>query len=297
MKVRFACCLAVVFFVFGNPLGAQDTDKTSSAEKSIQSAIDSFVASFNRGDAAAVAGHWNSDGELTTVGNETLQGQAAIEASFKEFFTTNQGVRIEVLQPSIRVLSPNVAIEEGAARTIRPDQEPVETNYTAVHVKQGDTWKLDSLHETEVIKTSSHYEQLKELDWLIGSWVDQDEEATIETTCQWTKNQNFISRTFKVATSDGEELEGTQVIGWDPSRNTIRSWMFDSAGAFGVGIWTRNGNQWTVRVLQTLQDGETASAINVVTYVDENSFKFKSTNREIDGELLPNVPETVIHRK
>ena len=87
------------------------------------------------------------------------------------------------------------------------------------------------------------------------------------------------------------------MIGWDPSRNTIRSWMFDSEGAFGVGIWSQSGDQWTIRKIQTLTDGATASAINIVTYVDENTCKFKSTNREVEGKLLPNIPETVVNRK
>ena len=297
MNLRFACSIAILFCVAGASLAAQVPDENAAEVTLIKSAIDSFIASFNRGDAADVAGFWNGQGELTTVADETLKGTAAIEASFQEFFANNPGVRIEIVEPSIRILSPNVAIEEGAARTIRPNQQPVETKYTAVHVKQGGNWKLDSLRETQELPTSSHYEQLKPLEWLIGSWVEQDEYATVESVFDWTKNQNFITRTFKVTSSDGSELEGTQVIGWDPSRNTIRSWMFDSEGAFGVGIWSQSGDQWTIRKIQTLTDGATASAINIVTCVDENTFKFKSTNREVEGKLLPNIPETVVNRK
>ena len=156
MNLRFACSIAILFCVAGASLAAQVPDENASEVKLIKSAIDSFIASFNRGDAADVAGHWNGQGELTTVADETLKGTAAIEASFQEFFANNPGVRIEIVEPSIRILSPNVAIEEGAARTIRPNQQPVETKYTAVHVKQGGNWKLDSLRETQELPTSSH---------------------------------------------------------------------------------------------------------------------------------------------
>ena len=65
-----------------------------------------------------------------------------------------------------------------------------------------------------------------------------------------------------------DDLEGTQVIGWDPAAGTIRSWMFDSDGGFGEGIWTKNDNTWIVKFSQVLPDGRKASATNIYTLVD-----------------------------
>ena len=297
MRKLFVWCLTAAFFVVGDLLWAQEADTATPDDAAIKSAIESYVAAFNRGDAAAVARHWSNDGELATPSGETFRGRAAIEAAFKEFFAGNKGVRVEISETGIRFLSPSVAVEEGALRIIRAGQEPAETHYAAVHVKQGGIWTMDSVRETDRIEPSSHYEQLKDLEWMIGEWVDQDEDATVETVCQWTKNRNFMTRSFKVIVADGSEIEGTQVIGWDPLRKTVRSWVFDSKGGFGVGIWSRSGNQWTVRVLQVLHDGATASAINTLTYVDENTFTFKSTGREIDGQLQPNIPEVRVVRR
>jgi hypothetical protein len=143
----------------------------------------------------------------------------------------------------------------------------------------------------------SHYEHLKELEWMIGEWVDEGEEATITTVCKWTKNRNFMTRSFTVTFAEGLELEGTQVVGWDPVARQIRSWMFDSEGGFGQGRWTRQGNRWVVKASQVLKGGRRASAINVLTYVDQNTFTWQSIGREIAGELQPNVPEVTIVRK
>ena len=297
MRKRFTWCLVAMLFVVGDLLWAQEAGTATADDAAIKSAIESYVAAFNRGDAAAVAKHWSSDGELTAPSGKTFQGRVAIEAAFKEYFTENKGVRVEISEQDIRFLSQNVAVEEGTSRIIRAGQEPIETDYTAVHVKHDGKWTMDSVRETDRVEPSSHYEQLKDLEWMIGEWVDQDEDATVETVCQWTKNRNFITRSFKVALSDGSKIEGTQVIGWDPLRKTIRSWVFDSEGGFGVGIWSRNGNQWTVRLLQVLHDGTTASAINILTYVDENTLTFKSTGREIDGQLQPNIPEIRVVRR
>ena len=73
---------------------------------------------------------------------------------------------------------------------------------------------------------------------MIGSWVDDDDDVatTIETTCKWAKNQNFIVRTFSITNRDRVTTSGVQFIGWDPSAKRIRSWVFDSDGGHGEGI-------------------------------------------------------------
>ena len=52
-----------------------------------------------------------------------------------------------------------------------------------------------------------------------------------------------------------------------------------------------------MKASQTLKDGERASAINVITFVDENTLTWQSTGREVDGEMLPDVPEVTVVRK
>jgi len=270
-------------------------DETPSDEQAIRAKIQSYVDAFNKHDAEAVAAHWTENGDFVTPGELDLKGRQAIQAEFEAYFQGSPEARVEVTEPEIRFLSPGVAVEEGTARLLAP--EPTETQYVAIHVKTAEGWRMDSVREQAQARPQSHYEQLKELEWMIGEWVDADDDATVETTCQWTKNNNFITRSFRVYVAGSVNLEGTQIIGWDPAARTIRSWMFDSEGGFGVGVWTRNGDQWTVRALQVLAGGERASAINTMTYVDDDTFTIRSTNREIDGELSPDIPEIKVVRK
>ena len=65
---------------------------------------------------------------------------------------------------------------------------------------------------------------------MIGSWVDKDDNATIQTDCEWTKNRNFMTRSFAVAIGDRVSMSGMQIVGWDPIAKQIRSWVFDSNG-------------------------------------------------------------------
>jgi hypothetical protein len=75
-------------------------------------------------------------------------------------------------------------------------------------------------------------------------------------------------------------------IGWDPANETIRSWVFDSLGGFGEGSWRRDGNRWTVESTGVLPDGRTGSSTDVWEFVDENSYVWRSTDREIDGQPM-----------
>ena len=131
---------------------------------------------------------------------------------------------------------------------------------------------------------------------MVGTWIDQEGGATIETTCQWTKNRNFLTRSFKIDVAGKLELEGTQIIGYDASKNQIRSWIFDSAGGFGESTWQRDGDRWIIKNSQTLQDGAKASSINIITYVDENTCTWSSHGRELDGELLPSIEPVSVNR-
>jgi hypothetical protein len=155
---------------------------------------------------------------------------------------------------------------------------------------------------TEVEKEkppASNYEHLKPLAWMIGSWHDDDDRPAVEiqTDCEWTKNKNFMTRSFAVEIGDQVNKSGMQFIGWDPVAKQIRSWVFDSDGGYSEGTWTQKGQQWFIQNSGTLIDGSKATSVNIVTPIDNNSFKWESVNREINGELQPNVDPVLVVRK
>ena len=93
------------------------------------------------------------------------------------------------------------------------------------------------------------------------------------------------------------DFEGEQFIGWDPEAEKIRSWLFDSDGGFGEGTWTKRGESWVVEVTQTLADGSRASATQIYKPVNATSYTWEATDREVDGELLPDIEPVTIVRK
>ena len=296
--LRFITCSLLV--ALGSPCLAQE--QPAGDDAAIRQRIDEYVAAYNKHDAKAVADLWAEDAVyLNRDTGEPVEGRPAIAAMFEEMFKDGEADQLTVSIQSLRQITPDVAIEDGTVELVSAEGKPVETSYTAIHVKKDGQWYLNSVRETDAQPTSesptAETEELDQLAWMVGEWVDQDEEATVRTRCEWAKNNKFLTSHFNVTAGDQLELEGTQVIGWDPVAQQIRSWVFDSEGGFGEGVWRQEGNQWIVETKSTQSDGSQGSAVNVYTLVDDKTFTWKSTNRQVDGEPQPDVEEVPVYRE
>lgn len=141
-------------------------------------------------------------------------------------------------------------------------------------------------------------DELKKLNWLVGEWIDQDDDVDLILSYTWDENKHFLTNKFSIQSKDQKVLSGKQIITWDPANKRFRSWMFDSDGGFGQGEWRHKDNKWIVETSQTLPDGARASAINIYKKIDDDSYSFESVGRMVDGEMLPDIdPVTVIRKK
>jgi uncharacterized protein (TIGR02246 family) len=294
---RVMLTVAMMAWSLASAVGAE-TGRQATDEAVIRKAVVSYVATFNQGDAKALASMWAPEAVYTNpLSGEQVVGRAAIEQQFAAIFAEAKGAKLEAATDSIGFISPNVAVEQGTAKVIRPGQAPEESEYTAVYVKRDGQWLLDRVTEEDVPVVTSHYEQLKELEWMIGRWVDEDDEATVVTECNWTRNNNFLTRSFTVQIRDRIDMAGMQIIGWDPAAKQIRSWVFDSDGGFGQGTWKKKDNRWYIQQSGVQSDGRKSSSVNIMTYLDDNTCTLQSVNRTVDGELLPNIEEVKITKQ
>jgi uncharacterized protein (TIGR02246 family) len=276
---------------------ASDRTAGDKEQASLQAGLQAYVAAYNRGDAKAVADFWSDEGEWISPSGERMKGREAIRKGLEKLFGANRGVHLDVSDVKIRLVTPEVAVEEATAIVTGPDRAPDTANYIAIHVKRNGRWRLDSVRETETPTAAHVNEHLKALEWMVGEWVDQSEDSTVESSVRWTKNGHFLACSFRVSAPGQEDLEGTQVIGWDPSAKQIRSWIFDSDGGIGEGRWTRRGNHWNVSTTMTLPDGRKASSTNVYILADDGTYHWKSIGRQVDGQFLPNIDEVKVVRK
>jgi uncharacterized protein (TIGR02246 family) len=281
------------------PSSVPSHDEVQAAdEATIRANAVKYVESYNRRDSQSMSEMWSPEAVyMDPRTGEGVVGRSAIKEQFDHALAGQEDAKLTVMIDSIEFISPNVAVETGSAVVTYSDYPAEESTYKAVHVKRDGKWLIDRISESEIpLPPLSNYEHLKPLEWMIGSWIDEDETASVQTDCQWTKNRNFMTRSFAVVSRDGVELSGMQIVGWDAANQQIRSWVFDSTGGFGEGVWTVDGDDWTIQATGTLPDGGKTSATNLLKKIDDNSYTWGSINREANGELQPNVDPVMIVR-
>ncbi len=297
---RLLLGLIALFSVAQSRSLAADSDQAAS-EAAIRKTVTAYVEAFNKHDADALAKLWSPDAVyLDRVTGEEVSGQDNIAKRFTALFKDQSDSKMTVETESIRFISPNVAVEQGTSKEMIGKNDPVEVPYTAVYVKREGQWLLDRVTDQGKDEPPpSHYEQLRALEWMVGTWVDQDDDdnATIETEVKWAKNRNFLTRSYAVTVGDDIQLSGMQVIGWDPAAKAIRSWTFDSDGGFAEAMWERKGDRWYIRNHGILADGRKGTMTNVIKQIDDKSFSWKTIDQTAGGELLPNIDEVVIVRE
>lgn len=263
----------------------------SEAEQAAQAQVDAYVAAFNQGDVKALAALYTEDAEYTSDDGEVITGREGVADGLARFFRENKDATLTVTIESARFLTPDVLVEKGIATV--GDQS---TRYVCNYVKKDSAWQIAELEETALTAADEASAALGELGWLVGTWKDSFPGEKVTTHTEWTKNNHFLRRSSTVAQEDGENLNATEVIGYDPVAGSIRSWVFDSEGGFGEGTWRRDGNKWLVAFKGTSAAGSTSSAQHILTYVDDKKLTWESISRQSDGEALPNIDKIEVVR-
>lgn len=118
----------------------------------IQKSVESYVAAFNAKDAKALAAHWSPEGVyIDRTSGQRTTGRDALEKEFQATLQTQKDARLNVKVASLEFVSPNVAIEQGAATITTPDGEPIVSSYSAVHVKRDGQWLIHRVSEQEIV--------------------------------------------------------------------------------------------------------------------------------------------------
>jgi hypothetical protein len=213
----------------------------------------------------------------------------------KENFDDAPGAKMTIDIKSIH-FAKGRGVETGLATITPAKGDPDTVPYRAIHQKQPDGKWLMSSVGPDVSADASAAGPLHDLAWMIGSWKDAEPDLDITCECAWSMNNRFILRSFIMHDKDGSELKITEVVGWDPAKKTIRSWVFDTDGGFAQNTWSNRGDDWIISARGTLPDGGIASAVNIIHRADANTFTWSSTNRDVDGEMLPDVKDVKMVR-
>jgi hypothetical protein len=165
-------------------------------------------------------------------------------------------------------------------------------------VKKDSHWRLRSLRDlsdAEGPAPVTPADRLKNLEWIIGEWQSRDTTPEVHLNCHWTLNKSFILFDYRIKEGK-QESTTTMRIGWDPVNGQFRSWYFDSAGGFGEGLWTQDGNSRVSETVAVLPDGRMGTARYIVRFLDHKSWQWQARNRVVDGRPLADVDIRLVRK-
>src|SRR5271166_2446289 len=298
--MAMACSVVTASMAAENstPAAQKTQQATVQSSPEYQEAEDQFrkyQEAYDRGDAKTLASFYAEDVDYIDQDGAETKGRGAMAKLFAENFQANPGAKITITIEEVKQLTPDVQVNRGVATVTATSGLTESTRYIAVLAKKNDGWQICQLTETAAPAPTAS-SQLEALKWLIGSWEDKDADQTVETRVEWAGDKNFLVRTFKLKGAEESETDGWEIVGWDPDRQQIRSWIFDSNGGFGESSWSYDGGNWLIRASNVLPDGSRSTAENVLTKVDDNKFTWESQNRTLNGEPQPSLDKIEVQR-
>ena len=274
------------------------TDPEPVDEAAIREAGRSYVKAYNAHDAKGLASLFAVRAEFIDEDGDHIIGREAIEKSFVELFAERANAAIAVEVTSIKMLTPNIAVEEGNISVTREDGEDnAVSSYMAVNVKVDGKWLLGTVRNLDI--SSEFYtphERLKKLEWLIGEWVDESDDAVIKSSISWDDSGSYLIQKFEVQVNGKVDSKGSMRIGWDPLTKQFKSWLFDSGGGHSEGLWNQSGDKWIVKSSGVNADGSVVSATGEYRPIDAETFGWHCHDRIVAGEEVEDIPEVVVKR-
>jgi uncharacterized protein (TIGR02246 family) len=294
IQARWISFMAAVLGIIGAPaiVLAQQPPNRAADEAAVRKAEQDYVAAMKRGDAKALAEMWAPEGTYTDergavlLARELIARDAAGNASGSAF--------AKLSDATIRFLSDDRAVLEGNSETQRAGTAtPIVLRFISLWIRQNGKWKLESIRETRPPSATNVSEYLAVLEPFVGEWSATIGPNTVHVSAKWNPTKTFLRRERSIQSEGKQVFGGTQEIGWDPVSQKIKSWVFNSDGSTGEGLWSLEGNSWIVLTTTTLPDGRTSSATQVWKFTNKNTIVWKSIHGDFEGESTPDFEITL----
>jgi uncharacterized protein (TIGR02246 family) len=281
----FACVASI-----GNAHSVWAQDEIVEEVASVEEAL---TAAFNAADVDAVVNAFLPDGELIDETGMLYRGQGELRELFSQYFAKFPGAKLSLQIDSIRKVGDHVAIEEGTRFLTARDSAFAQVRYIATLAKQDGKWKLASIREFDDQPAPTAGDRLQALAWLVGDWVSESPELAVRISYSWDDDKSFLIGKFHATRGGQVVLKTEQRIGWDPLTGKFRSWLFDSDGGFGGGVWTPTEDGWVIKSESTEAGGSVGFATVVYRQLDQDRYQMIGTDRLIGDVTVEDFDVTV----
>jgi len=282
------------------PSANQAAPAPSPEEKAIKDGVEAFEKLYSSANAEGLAELFQDDASIIDPEGNTTRGKPAIAEMYATAFQEAPGLKIDSKIAEVKFLTPDVARVEGQSQLSSTTGDAAEFNkFSVLLVRRDGKWRIAEIREYAAPAADvSPYERLRELEWMVGDWVDESDNNRVQSNVRWADNQSYLVRTYHIEIQGEKKSSGTMFIGWDPQSGQIKSWLFDSQGGHGEALWTRTGEkEWVVKAQGVLRDGRPTSATQIHTIINKDSVKTSSIDRIIGGQVAPDIIDVVMVRK
>lgn len=263
----------------------KDPQQRASDVQAIGDLMASFVKAYDARDANGLVALFTEDAEIEDEDGTVTRGRDAIVERFSGIFKEGKINKLTLETDSLRFLGTDVAIEEGTASLSTGADIPSDTNrYSVIYARQAGRW-LHARVRDEPSDDEPH-DQLMDLAWMLGDWVNESDDAIVRIHCVWSKDGNFLLRDFELNVEGSIALSGTQRIGWDAQRKQFRTWVFDDRGGFAEGLMSRDDDHWVIKVTGVRSDGKAVSVTNAITILGKDRLLWETFDRTLGGEAI-----------
>ena len=265
------------------------------SESAIRGQLTSLAEAASKGDAEKMASYFTLDGAYVDEDGVRHEGRQSLKDHFGRHVRPDTKSSLRLEPQAIRIIGSDSAWIEGITTRQTDRGKQIDARFTMLLQKKGGTWLIQSASETSVNQATAS-DHLSDLNWLIGDWSAEQGDAKLKMTAEKVGNGHFLRLNFLLTRPNEKPRADIQVIGWDPSRDQIVSWHFDSSGGFGYGSWRKQDNKWVINAEGVEQSGWRSNATNVISVSNNDSFQWQSIKRNADGLMYPDTEPLTVKR-
>src|SRR5262249_51909873 len=154
-----------------------------------------YIAAYNQKNVGKLVDLFTPDGTLIDSENVAIRGRDDITEEFSEAFEERSNYTLHAQVDRIRMITPDVAQAEGVSRLVSPKEATIANHFVVLLARQGQNWKIAEIRDypapPDIVAPS---ERLKELEWLVGDWVDESEDTQVTSTVRWGQGNAYLVR-------------------------------------------------------------------------------------------------------